>query len=217
MRWRSQASMLGLPQRKDNDMALPVINGVFRISLPWQDLTSVVGVRPVNVFHVHSTTGTASNVGTLVAGQLVAHGSAMYDTLYTALTLTNIEVLPLDGVSAKSDVAVGTPFGGGGSGGVLPQVATVVSLHTTQRGSRGRGRQYVGPMGETQVTNGLVASGSLSTMLAAWSAFATALKAGSPVTELVIASYKHASFQEVTNFRIDSVCGTQRRRQNQLR
>ena len=72
-------------------------------------------------------------------------------------------------------------------------------------------------MGETQVTNGHVASASQTTMGAAWIAFLAALKAGSPVCELVIASYKHASDQEVIAVRIDDVCGTQRRRQNQLR
>src|SRR5215831_12666617 len=135
-------------------MALPVIPGVFRITLPWQDLTTSVGVKPVNVINVQSTTGTVSQVGSTVATALQAHGSAMFDTLYSLLTLTNIEVLPLDGISAKLDVPITSPFGGGGGGGVLPQVATVVSLHTTFRGSRGRGRVYVGPMGEGQVGNG---------------------------------------------------------------
>ena len=198
-------------------MSLPVITNVFRITLPWTDVGTTVGVSPINVLHVHSTTGTASTVGAAINTALGAHGNAMFDTLYTGLDLTNIEVLPLDGVSAKLDVSISPTVHGGGSGGVLPQVATVVSLHTTLRGSKGRGRCYVGPMGETQVTNGHVASASQTTMGAAWIAFLAALKAGSPVCELVIASYKHASDQEVIAVRIDDVCGTQRRRQNQLR
>lgn len=196
---------------------LPTINGVFRITLPWTDVGSTVGISPINVFHVHSATGTASTVGTAVNTQLAAHGNAMVDTLYTGLDLTSMEVLPLDGISAKLDVTVSPTVHGGGSGGVLPQVATVVSLHTTLRGSKGRGRMFVGPMGETQTNNGHVASASATTMGPAWLAFMSGLKAGSPVCELVIASYKHASFQEVVAVRIDDVCGTQRRRQQQLR
>jgi hypothetical protein len=198
-------------------MALPVIADTFRISLPWQDLGSTVGIRPVNVLHVHSATGTTSAVSSAVELALSSHGVAMFDTLYTGLTLPTIEVLPLDGTSATHDQAVTTPPHGGGSGGVLPQVATVVSLHTPQRGSQGRGRVYVGPMGETQVSNGLVASASITTMLAGWAAFISDLAGGSPPAELVVASYKHATQHPVTSHRIDTVCGTQRRRQNQLR
>jgi len=72
-------------------------------------------------------------------------------------------------------------------------------------------------MGETQVSNGVVATASLSTMGAAWPAFQSALVAASPSMGLVVASYEHGSAAPVTSFRIDTIVGTQRRRVNQLR
>src|SRR5215831_2671331 len=198
-------------------MPLPVISGVYRVSIPWQDLGTSVGVRPVNVLHIEALSGPASTVATNIASALSAHGSAMFDTLYTGLTMETIQVLPLDGTSAAIDEVVPGTVGGGGSGGVLPQVCTVVSLKTATRGSRGRGRVFVGPMGETQVSNGVVATASLSTMGAAWPAFQSALVAASPSMGLVVASYEHGSAAPVTSFRIDTIVGTQRRRVNQLR
>lgn len=198
-------------------MPLPVIPNCYRIALPWQDLGGSVGVRPVNVIHVSSIGSTASAVGSVVAAELVLHGNLMFDVLYTGLTLPSINVLALDGVSAGVDVAVSPSTHGGGGGGVLPQVAAVVSFHTGHRGSQGRGRCYVGPMGETQVDNGHVTPVSAGNMLTAWQAFQTGLNAAIPNCTHGVASYKHAAFYPITNLRLDSVCGTQRRRQNQLR
>ena len=192
-----------------------MIADTYRVTLPWQDVGVTVGVKPVNVLHVHNPTAIASSVATDIATVLAAHAAAMFDTLYTGLTLPGIVVLPLDGVSSEIEEAVSGSPHGGGSGGVLPAVATVVSLHTAQRGSRGRGRVYVGPMGETQVSNGSVAGASLSTMLAGWGAFQGGLAAlGS---DFCVASYKHADQHPVSSIRLDTLCGTQRRRQNQLR
>jgi hypothetical protein len=196
---------------------LPVITGVYRISCEFEDTNLAVGVIPVNVFHVRSASGTASAVGTLVAAQLSSHGALMFDPLYTGLFLNSIEVLPLDGSTAQFPVAVSPHFQGGGSGGVVPAAAAVVSLHSTQRGSRGRGRVYVGPLGETQYNNGSLASTSQSNMLTAWGQFVNGLNSGTPSTQLVIASYKHADAHDVSTIRIDTVTGTQRRRLNQLR
>lgn len=198
-------------------MALPVISNVLRIACLWVDTLGTVGVRPVNVFHVHYVTGTASDAAGDVADAMATSGSDMFDVLYSGLTLTSLSVLPLDGSSATFDVPIGAVIEGGGAGGVLPQVCTVVSLHTAERGSRGRGRVYVGPMGETQVSNGTVASGSQNTMLVAWGQFHDDLLASPSGSELAIASYVHEDAHPVTNIRVDTVCGTQRRRQNQLR
>lgn len=196
---------------------LPTIPGVYRCVLPWQDLGSTVGVRPVNVLHVEAPTGLASDVATQFANVLGAHASLMFDVLYSGLTLQTIQVLKLDGFSAALDVTVPGSTSGGGGGGVLPQVCTVVSIKTGQRGSRGRGRVYVGPMGETQVNNGRVVTTSVTNMQSGWAAFASALQSGTPEMSLGIASYKHADFNPFTSIRIDPVVGTQRRRVEQIR
>jgi len=193
---------------------IPTIPNVYRIQVEWD---STVAVTPVNVFHVRALSGTASAIGTAVATALSAHTPQMWDPLYTGIIAHSILVTPLDGTTAGFDVPLGTPIDGGGSGGLLPQVCAVVSLKSTQRGSRGRGRMYVGPVGETQVTDGNLAGTSQSNMLTAWGAFVNSLNSGTPSIQLVIASYKHADAHDVTNIRVDTVCGTQRRRQNQLR
>jgi hypothetical protein len=189
---------------------------VLRIALQWVD-TGSVGIRPVNVFHVHYVTGTASDAAADVATALATSGDDMFDMLYTGLECSTMSVLPLDGTSATFDQPIGTAINGGGAGGVLPQVCAVVSLHTAQRGSRGRGRVYVGPVGETQISNGIINSGSQNTMLTGWGQFHDDLLASPTGTELAIASYVHTDAHPVTSIRVDSVAGTQRRRQNQLR
>jgi hypothetical protein len=196
---------------------LPVIANTYRFTLPWLDSTHVVGVQPVNVLHFRATSGTVSSISGVVETALNAHGSLMFDVIYTGLSLQSMEVLPLDGSSATFVAAVSPSVVGGGSGGVVPNCATVVSLHTGQRGSRGRGRVYVGPMGETQIDNGTVVATSQANMLSAWGSFVNDINVASPSVQLVVASYKYADAHDVTNIRIDKVLGTQRRRQNQLR
>ena len=194
---------------------LPVITNVFRVTLPWQSASQVV--KPVNVFHVRTTSASLSAIGTLLAGQLAAHGGDMFNALYTGYTLPSIEILPLDGVTTTYLQAVTGMTAPSGSGGVLPALAQVVSFHTTQRGSRGRGRLYCGPVGETQVNDGSMNSTTNATTLGGWQAFITGISGGTPSTNLVVASYVHADAHDVTSIRVDTVCGTQRRRQNQLR
>jgi len=197
-------------------MPLPVISDVYRVALPWTD-GGGIGITPVNVLHFLAPTRTASDVGDKVQLRLQTDGSNMFDTLYSGYTLDVLQVLKLDGTSATVDVVQGGTVAGSGSGGVVPAAATVVSLHTTQRGSQGRGRTYVGPMGETQFTDGKVATSSVSTMTSAWNSFVSALALLSPAIQLVVASYKHSSAHVVTNLRVDIMAGTQRRRQDALR
>ena len=171
----------------------------------------------MNVFHVRSATGTASTIGPLLDTQLTAHGSSMFNALYTGNSLSGIEILPLDGVSTTFLQSVTGPVLGSGSGGILPGFSQVLSLHTNQRGSRGRGRMFIGPVGETQVNDGSMSAGTNATTLSAWGAFITAISGGSPATDLVVASYLHADAHDVQTIRVDTVCGMQRRRQNQIR
>jgi hypothetical protein len=72
-------------------------------------------------------------------------------------------------------------------------------------------------MGETQLSNGIVASSSVSAMVGAWADFHDDLIAASTSPELSIASYQHSDAHPVINIRVDNVAGTQRRRQDQLR
>ena len=189
---------------------------MYRIALNWVD-TGSVGVRPVNVFHVRAASATVSDIASVVGGALGTNGNSVFNNLYTGLEITSIQILPLDGTSAASDWNLPSTVHGSGAGGVLPQTCQVVSFHSAQRGSRGRGRMYIGPVGETQVNNGLITGSSQTTPLAGFGDFVDDMNADTPSTQLVVASYLHSDAHDVTNIRVDTVTGTQRGRVDQLR
>jgi hypothetical protein len=196
-------------------MPLPIIDRVYRIVAPFAGGPS--DVSPVNVFHVRALTGIASAVGSLVASAISGRGGNMWKSLYGGASCSSIMVQPLDGHTAAFPVPVITPASGTGSGDRLHGLATVVSLHTTQVGARGRGRVYIGPLGETQVVNDQMDPTVQSSMLAGWGNFINDLNAGTPSTQLVVASYKHADAHDVTTVRVDNYVGVQRRRIDRLR
>jgi hypothetical protein len=86
----------------------------------------------------------------------------------------------------------------------------IASFHTGFRGSRGRGRNYVGPLGETDTDNGKISGALATAVLAHWNAWFAAL-----VTEgatPVVASYVHADAHTIDAVQIKTHCGSQRRR-----
>jgi hypothetical protein len=194
---------------------LPTITGVHRVTLNWRPLG---GINFRNVLHVRGTSLTASQVGTQMDAALsVGQTNGMFEGLSTLLSCVQIDILPLDGTSPTFSKTISTITGGGGSGEYTPAVAAVVSLKTGQRGSRGRGRFYGGPIPEAGQENGVLNATRVTDMTTGWNAFVAALIAGSPSLHLVVASYKHADAHDVTSIRVDSILGTQRRRQDQLR
>lgn len=197
-------------------MPLPVIADVFRCSLIWD---TVAGVTPVNVIHVQSATATASQVGTNLLQAFEDH-SATLAAIATGYDLHEIDVLPLDGTSPTTPIFI-SDSGVNGSGGAnpVPEVALVTTFSTNQRGARGRGRLFLGPMSEAAIVAGEIdtAAISLASVGAAWVAWNAQLLAGSPSITHVVASYVHADAHPVTLYtpRIDY--GTQRRRLLQTR
>ena len=195
---------------------LPTIPGVFRLTLAWELAN---GIQPNNVLHFASE---SSNMDDLAAAIDDAHTSVIgshnpFAAMSSSFELNSLRILPLDGVTAEGDFALGGPWAGSASGEIIPASAAVMSFHTGQRGARGRGRSYVGPTTEGSQINGLITGTVVTEMETAWPAFQDALVAGTPSIQLCVASYVHADQNGITSFRCDNVAGTQRRRQDQLR
>ena len=190
-------------------MPLPVIADTYRVTFEW---TRYAGVMPRNVIHVRVNTGTVAEVGAGVVAELK---SAMFDDMSQNHVLPTISVLKLDGTSAASQFGVPTAVHGGSSStDFIAQGCTVVTLHTDLRGPAHRGRVYVGPIVETQQTQGIL--NDTATTKGAWEQFRDALFDNHGL-HLNVASYKHATQRDVTDILVNRVVSTQRRRANQLR
>jgi hypothetical protein len=194
---------------------LPVINDVFRITFDW---LGSGGVQPRNVIHIRAAGATVADVSTALNAAVTAGIASdhMFSPMDNDFVCTNFNILPLDGSSAGSDHArTGPALNGGSSGDQSPASAAVASFRTSQRGPRGRGRCYVGPIVEAAMEGGFLASGQATSMLGGWDAFHDSLVGDSMAH--VVASYVHADAHDISSYRIDNVLGTMRRRQDQLR
>lgn len=193
---------------------LPVIANVFRVSMPWQGGI----VHPVNVFHVKSaTSSTASDVGDAIDEALLGLTGDPWNSIHEDYTCPTLEIIELDGASATFAKNLDHIPQGAATGPEVPNTCGVVSFHTDQRGSRGRGRMYVGPVGEDIINDGELQPSNAADMLTGWEELITNLPSSTPSLQLVIASYVHADSHQVTSVRVDNILGTQRRRQDQLR
>lgn len=195
---------------------LPTIADVYRVTIPWS-LND--GVAPRNVIHIHQASGSESLVAAAFwdGYQAAISTSNPWAPLSSVFECNALDILKLDGTSATQTISLPGTIGGSGSGQIIPASAAVMSFHTSQRGARGRGRQYVGPTTESNSTNGLLDSGVATEFVDAWGFFQSGLVGSATPATLVVASYVHADAHEVISFRADSVLGTQRRRQDQLR
>lgn len=191
---------------------LPVIPHIFRVTLPWERSS---GVKAVNVLNVSCTTGNESDIGAAFDSHMT---NAMFDLQSVDQVLKRVEIIHLDGTSATQSYSFATPKHGlqGAGSQVIPASAACLSMHTPTRGSRGRGRVYLGPVAENAQADGILDASGAAAVLAAWQAFDAALIAQTPSMRLVVASYKHAVAVFVTSYRVDAAATTQRRRQSQL-
>jgi hypothetical protein len=193
---------------------LPVIADCFRVTINWQELN---GVTPRNVLHVSSTSSNVDDIADsfdlAVKNSLPSHNP--WECMSSSRVAPTFDILPLDGTSVSSThTFTETPVGIGG-GQEVYQAAAVVSLQTARRGPRGRGRQFIGPCCEDTINSGH--NGDVSGMQDGWDFLLDQLVIQDPILQLVVASYKHADMNVVTAARVDSILGTMRRRQNQIR
>lgn len=191
---------------------LPVINNTHRVTI---DFLTVSGVTPRCIHHVRGTSSDGAEAAEAVDSALQ---TGQFGPMLAGHQPTTISVISLDGAQATvvhtltttADLCLGT-------GQMMPQVAALVSLRTTTRGPRGRGRQYVGPIVEQAQLDGQMDPATRANLETAWEDYQEALQALDPVWELVIASYAHAEANSVSSITVDPITATQRRRQDQLR
>lgn len=196
--------------------ALPTIANTFRVALLWQ---SANGQTAVNVMHIH--TNTSGKVPLDVMENLDDNaGSNLWLSVSSTAVVKEIQITPLDGVSATVGFAPATPasWTGGQSGDFSPATAVLVKLTTAHRGRTARGRLFLPYTGESAMSDGNLDSGIQSSMQTEWTAFngAIASDADTPMS-IVVASYKLATIENVTSFFVEPVLATQRRRQGRLR
>lgn len=190
---------------------LPVIPDVSRITVNWNRNS---GVMPRNVLHLRDISGGVTALSTAWNAAKTAAGAHWWDPLPTAFNFASLDVLPLDGTSPTTSIAV-TVAGGQSDPDFSPATAVVLSLKSSIRGPRGRGRVYLGPCSESFISDGILGTTAAANIAAAWNNFANTLQAHD--WELGIASYVHSDFHPVVSIRCDTVLGTQKRRQDQLR
>jgi len=197
-------------------MPLPVIADVYRLELNWVNLTG--GPSVANVLHLKST---AAADAADVAAAFDAANSGLtgdpWDAMSDNYTMPVLGVIKLDGTSATVEHTMSHIPQGGATGDKIMQACAVMSIRTHQRGPRGRGRQYIGPIGEDKQHDGSIETASKTAMRTGWLEIFTALETGSPSCLPGVASYTHADFNELSQFFIDDKCGTQRRRMDAVR
>lgn len=186
---------------------LPVIPNTFRCTLNYG---SVGGCSPVNVMHVQSTLGSATAVADAI---YASEQPGMLLPVPEAFEPVSWTVLELDGSSAAVERprAPGSEvLCEGGTSEPIMEGAVVLSLRTGQRGPRGRGRLFIGPIGEGAQNEGQIVGDSLTELVPAWEAFVLALVAEDCVFS--IASYVHEEANFVSNISVQPYMATQRRR-----
>lgn len=192
---------------------LPVIGNCVRVAINW---TTVVGIRPVNVFHLITSSTNESEIGEALDDTLDAITGNPFAVVMDNYAIESWSITLLSSASATQIVTSTTSKGGTGGGNLVPQVAGVLSMRTAQRGSRGRGRLFLGPCGESDIDSGNLAIGIPPAMVAAWQEWADELAANPLNISFGVASYTHEEVNGVTSFSMRRPCGTQRRRQDQI-
>lgn len=189
-------------------MPLPVIAATFRCSYVFLAGT---GQESVNVLH-HRFIGTEAELAAAIDAALVAiHGSNNpWGALSDAYSLNHIEILALDGASAGIAMTPSVSYIGGGGGNQVTEQALIVRFKTDTRGPQGRGRCFIGPLGEGQVDNGHMSPSFCDAVNANWIGYIDALSAQS--VEMVVASYTHAIARPVTSTFVPTKVGLQVRR-----
>jgi hypothetical protein len=193
-------------------MPLPVISGVYRCVLNWSNGTQLAE----NILHVFSSVPSdpASAVANALATAISANTNAFVGT-QAASVIYRIDVTPLDGVTATYERLSAISAPAANTGDFIPAASMLCKFQTALRGPSHRGRIYTPFIAESKQSNGVMVSGSDSTMATAWGNIQTALQAGS--RNLSVASYVHAESHIVTAFVGENTLGTQRRRQTRLR
>lgn len=192
---------------------LPIIANAVRVGINW---SSSAGVRPVNVFHLITDSHDEVAIGAALDAAFSGASPNPFAIVMANFSVESWAITLLSSASATQIVSCTESIHGDGGGNLIPQVAGVLSLRTSERGSRGRGRLYLGPVGEADQDAGLMPSGMPAATVTAWNDVADALADDPLNISFGVASYVHEEIAGVQTFSMRRQFGTQRRRQNQL-
>lgn len=179
---------------------LPVIAETFRITLRWPG-----GVYPDvhNVFHVQSPSATPSDIAASLDANWLDGQFGVISSNYSCQTYM---ILPLDGHSITEEFApapaVSDALDGQASGEILFSMALCLGWLTAQRGPRGRGRLFLGPVTEGEVNQTAWNGVDYAVAAAQWDAWGAAM-IGDGITPSV-ASYVHKDVHPVIGYRGNS-------------
>lgn len=197
-------------------MPLPVIADIFRVEFNFLSQMGAPGVQ--NVLNVRCTTsGDPADVADVVDGAMAGLSEDPWDCLSEDYVATTILVTPLDGSTAGLVHPLANTPQGGGTGDKIMQGAGLISLRTTQRGSRGRGRLYIGPITEEKQDSGIIGLATQTAMTTGWGEVFAAMLLATPRVEPGVASYLHADWHELQSLSVDRIIATQRRRLDAIR
>lgn len=190
---------------------LPTIANCYRVAFNW--VHGPTGQTAANVMHF-------ANAGTTpaeVASDLNAHvAAAMWTPVSGDASVVSLTVTPLDGGGASVNVPVsGDQWDGQPGGDMIPAASCVVSLNTLSRGRSYRGRVFLPFLAEGSQSQGDIGDTTVTDTAAAWETFRSYLEEHGP--QLVVASYKLASYAECSSLSVKQGAGTQRRRQERVR
>ena len=103
--------------------------------------------------------------------------SQVMPNLSSAVTLRSVTATSLANDTAPSATSSGSgPVSGGVTGEPMPGgAAAVVTLYTAARGRTGRGRLFIGPLGETQVNTGNLTNATITAITNAVTAVRTGM------------------------------------------
>ena len=163
----------------------------------------------VNVLHIRTTSMTEQEI----CDSLVDNWGTIPSIevcIAPQFSVLRVEIIKLDGSSATVPCIPANTLTGTGGSEYISQGCLVASWHTAQRGPRGRGRTYYGPISEN-AQNGGHGAWSGPGVASDLNDYIAALN--SDGAELVVASYVHADAHTVTHATNDGALRTQRRRQ----
>lgn len=200
---------------------LPVITGAYRVALKWVNTSQTA----VNVIHIFEPGGGGASP-TAIFTCLDTHVTAGMWGTCAGGAVTEVDITPLDGVSATASFNTASPskWSGGTDTDFTPAAAALIKLQTGLRGRDNRGRIYLPWLSEAQVTKGVLNGTTASDRTANWTTFASAIAAdGTTPCHLAVASYDRAHagagahITSIVTLAMEGAIATQRRRQGRLR
>jgi hypothetical protein len=191
---------------------LPVIPDVFRVALTWNDTS---GPTAANVMHVRAPTMTPDQI---YAAMQANNSAGMWVHTHLNARIVRVDITPLGSIGSTYTYTPANDVkwrGAQDADQVIPNLASILKLSTAKRGKFYRGRLFLPFVVEAITVNGKMLETSRNTQGAAWAAWIQAMSTAG--AQLGVASYTLAEFNPVATFSIQSVFGTQRRRQSRLR